>query len=322
MDFLDLTGELLSKVDFERSKIIQPRKLVFVCGGKASGNSTAATSMREVLLAESNKAGKHGQLGDAKVILAETAVDYLSESNFTNLLDLECYIAAVVHAVVLIVESPGSICELGAFVMTPEIREKLIIVMQSKYMHRSSFVTSGAIKFFKEKKIGAMVLGYDWTIDDGTRIITVRDSVVGDMLTSLPVEMDAVHKMHAKEKFKNELDGHLIFLTLAFCHIIRAAKISDIKRCFVFAEIEVSEKRIRQFVDVLVICELIKPISQGKLTFYVAVIEQSPLEIAFRKGTKKADRNTARWITRIVEKIRCDNSEKFRIDMFKDARDE
>ena len=320
MAFLDLAGELLGKVDFEKSKIIQPQKLVFVCGGMKSGNSGALTSMREILLTKAEASGNAGELGGAKVILAEAAVDYLAESSFSNLLDLERYIAAVVHAVVLIVESPGSICELGAFVMTPEICTKLIVVMQSEHIPRSSFITSGAIKYFKEQQADAPVLGYHWTIDRDNRAITVQDFVVDEMLASLPAAMDAVHTMHAKETFKADLEGHLIFLTLAFCHLLRAAKQIDIKRCFELASIKVTETHLKHFIDILVICELIKPVRHGKLDFYVALVEQMPLEISFKDGIDKADRNTARWITRIIDAIASDKSEKFRIDMFLGVR--
>jgi hypothetical protein len=320
VNFLDLTGELLSKVDFDKSKIIQPRKLVFVCGGKKSGDSAAPTSMREVLLAKAEASGNRGEFGGVKVILAEAAVDYLAKSSFTNLLDLERYIAAVVHAVVLIVESPGSICELGAFVMAPEIRKKLIVVMQSEYQFRSSFITTGAIKYFEENETEAPVFGYHWLTDSNTRVITVEDFVVDEMLVALPAAIEAVHRVHAKEAFKDDQTGHLIFLTLAFCHILRAAKQIEIKQCFESVNIQILEKELKHYIDILVICDLIKPFTHGKLVFYVALVERSPLEIAFKEGTGKSDRNTARWITRIVDAINNDVDEKFRILMFKGVR--
>ena len=149
MAVLELVGELLGKVDFEKSKIVQPRKLVFVCGGTKSGKPEAPRSMREILLTKAEAAGKPGELSGVKVVLAEAAVNSLAESSFENLLDLERYIAAIVHAVVLIVESPGSMCELGAFVVTPEICKKLIVVLQSEHVTPASFITSGAIKYFK-----------------------------------------------------------------------------------------------------------------------------------------------------------------------------
>lgn len=318
--FLDLVGELIAKVDFEKSKIIQPRKLVFVCGGMKSGILGAPTSMREVLLTKAAAVGNSGELGGARVILAEAAVDYLAESSFSNLLDLERYIAAVVHAVVLIVESPGSMCELGAFVMTPEICNKLIVVLQSEHIPRSSFITSGALKYLKEQHADAQVLGYDWTIAPETRAITVQDFVVNEMLASLPAAMDAVHTMHAKEIFKAQLVGHQIFLTLAFCHLLRAAKQIDIKKCFEIADIKTTEKELRHFIDILIICGLLKPIRHGKLDYYVASVEQMPLEIAFKDGISAGDRNTARWISRIVRAISSDKDEKFRIEMFQGAR--
>lgn len=320
MSFLDETGELLGKVDFEKSKIIQPQKLVFVCGGMKSGVLGAPTSMREILLARAEESGGAGELGGVKVILAEVAVDYLADSSFTNLLDLERYIAAIVHAVVLIVESPGSMCELGAFVMTPEIRKKLIVVMQSEHMPRSSFITSGAIRYLKEKEADAPVLGYHWTIDKETRVISVQDFVVDEMLVSLPEAMDSAHTVHSKELFREEFSGHQIFFTLSMCHLLRAAKQIDIKKCFEYAGIEVSETTLKHYIDILIISELVRVVRHGKLDYYVARVEQMPLEIAFKEGTDKADRNTARWITRIIDSIKSDRSEKFRIDMFQEVR--
>lgn len=317
MHFLDLTGELLGKVDFEKSKIVQPQKLVFVCGGQKSGDPSAPTSMREILLAKASSKGSAGYLGPAKVVLAEAAVNFLANSSFSNLLDLERFIAAAVNAVVLIVESPGSMCELGAFVMAKEIREKLIVVMQSDHIPRSSFITSGAIKYFEENQPDAQVHGYQWEIDRNSRVITIPEFAIEAMLNDLPVAMDRVHTTHATEVFKPDFDGHLIYLTLAFCHILRAAKQIDIKRCFDSSSIDISELKLRHCLDILQICELVKSVRHGKLDYYVALVEKIPLEFAFLDGTRSADRSTSRWITRIVEEIGKDSTEKFRIEMFK-----
>jgi hypothetical protein len=276
--------------------------------------------MREILLTRAESVGSAGKFGGVEVILAEAAVNYLAESSFDNLLELEVYIAAAVHAVILIVESPGSICELGAFVMIPEIRKKLIVVMQSEYIDRSSFITKGAIQHFKDNDSGAQILGYNWTIDQNTRSITVAQFVIEDMLGHLPEAMDAVHTTHAKELFKQNDEGHLLFLALTFCHMLRAAKLIDIRRCFAFIEISITEKKLKHYLDILIICGFIKPFTHGKLKFFVAIVDQMPLEIAFKEGTGMADRNTVRWLTRIVDKIRDDKDEKIRIDIFRGAR--
>lgn len=314
MKFLDLAGELLAKVDFDESKIILPQKLVFVCGAQSDDKLGPPKSMREILLSKAYAAGPPGEFGGAKVLLAEVAVKALAESSFTNLLDLETYIAAVVQAVILIVESPGSMCELGAFIMVEEISKKLIVVVQGKYKNTPSFITSGAIKYFKEHQPNAQELGYDWETDKATGVITAPPYATDAMLTEIPAAMQQVHAYHAKEKLKRGELGHRIYLTLSFCHLLRAAKLIDIKRCFEFANIDIELNDIRNCIDTLIICNLLKMVPKGKLDYYVARVEKSPLDMRFLPGTLKKDTSQLRWQTLISAAI--DDEEKFRNDMF------
>lgn len=314
MHFLDLTGELLAKVDFDKSKIISPQKLVFVCGGQSSNVPAAPTSMREILLAEAYAKGKQGEFGGAKVLLAEKAVNALSDTKFNDLLELEKYIAAVVQAVILIVESPGSMCELGAFVMVEEISDKLIVVLQGKYKNSPSFITDGAIKYFKKRRVDAQVHGYDWDIDDKTKIVTVPSYAIDAMLAEIPIAIQDVHTSHAKEKFKKDKLEHQIYLTLGFCHLLRAAKLIDIKKCFEFSGIEIDEITIKHCLDTLIICNLAKMVPQARLDYYIATVETNPFSMRFLAGTDRADSSQSRWQTRIKDEI--EKEEKFRNEMF------
>lgn len=314
MAFLDTTGELLGIVDFERSEIIQAQKLVFVCGGKASGVVGAPTSLRELLLQHSAANGQVGKFGGADVLLAEEAMNALANSSFSNLLDLEEYIAAIVHSVILIVESPGSMCELGAFVKTSEIREKLVVILPGDHKNVPSFITKGAVDFLTENHTNAQVLGFHWKIEDG--IVSAPDYAVAAMLADIPSAMQQVHRAHSKETFHPEKLGHLIYLTLSFCHLLRAAKLSDIKLCFAKAGISITETVIKRCIDTLMICKLLKAVEHGKLTYYVSRVERIPLKTTFKDGVTGSDRSTLRWITRIKEEI--EKEEKFRIEMFQE----
>lgn len=315
MRFLDLTGELLGKIDFAKSKIALPQKLVFVCGGEAGADPNAPKSMREVLLAKAYAVGKKGEFGGAKVLLAEEAAKALSDSHFSNLLDLEQYIAAVVQAVILIVESPGSMCELGAFVTVKEIRDKLIIVLQGKYKNTPSFITDGAIRYFASRHDNPQVPGYDWNVDNDTKVVSAPDYAINAMVAELPLAMQEVHKAHAKEKLQSKKLEHQIYLTLAFCHILRAAKLIDIKNCFEIAKIDIDEITIKRCLDTLMIVKMIDSVWQGiKLQYYVATVEANPLVPRFVPGVEPRDRHLIRWQTRINELI--EDEEKFRIEMF------
>ncbi len=209
-------------------------------------------------------------------------------------------------------------CELGAFVMAPDICQKLILVMQSDHLQRSSFITSGAIKYYREQNEHAESLGYQWNIDPVTHVIKVPEFAIQGMLNHLPTAMDRVHRMHAREAFNPGLDGHLVYLTLAFCHLLRAAKLVDLKKCFEFSNIEMMETKLKHCLDILQICELLKSVKHGRLNYYVALVERIPLEIAFKYGTDKADCNTTRWITRIKDEVR--KKDNIRIEIFVGCR--
>jgi hypothetical protein len=312
---VELTDELLRLIDFEKSEIIQPKKLVFICGGKASGITNSPASMRELLLTYAASNGGVGKFGDANILLAEEAMIALAKSNFGNLLDLEEYIAAIVDAVLLIVESPGSMCELGAFVKTQEIREKLIVVMPSDYINVPSFITKGAISFLEENHPTAQVLGFHWSTGSDF-IVSAADYVLSQMNEDIPAAMTAVHSAHKKELFKSTKIGHIIHLTLAFCHLLRAARLSDLKKCFSTSNIEIDETTIKRCLDTLTISKLVKVVTVGKTPYYVAQVDRMPLEIRWKRETPNKDRNTLRWIARIAKSI--EQEDKLRLDIFRE----
>lgn len=270
--------------------------------------------MRELLLEHLKGAGSPTTFGGAEILLAEAAFNALAKSHFSNLLDLEEYIAAIVASVLLIVESPGSMCELGAFVKTVEIREKLIVVVPSEFKNVPSFITKGALQYLSENYDKTQILGFDWKVID--QVACAPSYVLSKMLEDLPDAMQAVHGARKREVFRHQKTGHIIYLTLAFCHLLRAAKLTDIKACFIAAKIVVEEIAIKRCLDTLEICKLVKAVEHGKLKFYIARIERLPLDVSFRSGTPNRDRDTLRWIMRIKQSIEVE--EAFRIEMFRE----
>ena len=129
--FLDRAIDLLMLIHFDKSVLRRDSRFVFLCGGMLDAAASKPSSVREALL---RHLPLRSEINGTQIILAERATEALPGSNFTNLLDLEEYIAAVVDGVILIVESAGSVCELGAFVKTPEISAKLGSVRISTFI--------------------------------------------------------------------------------------------------------------------------------------------------------------------------------------------
>jgi hypothetical protein len=311
--FLELARELIADIDFTQTEIIRPKTLLFLCGGKESQATRLLPSMRETLL---RRLPDRRVFGRSQILLAERAIEALPDTTFENLLDLEECIAAVVDAIVLIVESPGSICELGAFAKTPEISRKLLVVIQNDFANAQSFITLGALGYLKSRDPSREIMPYHWT-DVAAEGVLVSDYILNAMIADIT---EALGKVPRSEKFHSEERGHMIYLTLAFCHLLRGAKLGELKQCFEFSSITIAENEIKKGLETLQICGLLKKVNIGpKRVHYVARIPRIPLEIAFRTGVADRSRDTLRRLTLIVEAIA--REDKDRISIFRDHND-
>jgi hypothetical protein len=68
-----------------------------------------------------------------------------------DLLSLENILANSVHAVAIILHSPGTFAELGAFANHPILSQKLIVVIDPKYRNHRSFINLGPIRYLRTK---------------------------------------------------------------------------------------------------------------------------------------------------------------------------
>lgn len=74
-----------------------------------------------------------------------------------DLLSLENLLAKSVHAVVIIVESPGAIAELGAFSNHSELSGRLVVIVDTKYRDDRSFIILGPVRYLNNKNKSAVV---------------------------------------------------------------------------------------------------------------------------------------------------------------------
>jgi len=313
LSFIERTEEFLKLVDLEKSKLRKPRSSVFVCGGKLDRDPAARSSVRDVLL---KSLPDRQEINGAAIILAEEAKDALAESNFQNLLDMEECIAAIVDAVLLIVESPGSVCEFGAFTKTGEIRRKLVAIISNEYANVPSFITLGPVKFVEGANDGGVVEPVPWDQLDGGVAID------GIALKAIVDECDVMVRSNfsKRESVSMETLGHRIYLVLAICHLLRGAKLGEVKGCLLILGVDLPEKDIRKYLDTLEVCGLLKTVRYTKKRIhYVPRTDRVVLEFAFKAGTPDADRNSLRWIDRIRDEIREDEPE--RLDIFQEHND-
>ena len=120
--------------------------IVFLCG---AANSSARPYLREYLSAHRP---------DWLVFLADDVWTYVEEYGALNSLDMEEELARLADAVVIVVESPGTFAELGAFSANEQLREKLLLILDESYENHPSFINTGPVHWVDQySRIGKSV---------------------------------------------------------------------------------------------------------------------------------------------------------------------
>ena len=81
---------------------------------------------------------------------------------------MEAKLAGLSDIVIIIVESPGTLAELGAFSLSDPLRKKLLPLLDKKYRTGQSFV---AVLHAGPTKIQALVHVYGWTTKAFLRLL-------------------------------------------------------------------------------------------------------------------------------------------------------
>lgn len=68
-----------------------------------------------------------------------------------DLITLENLLANCVNTIVILLQSPGTFTELGAFTNFDRIKDKLVIIIDPKYSKKRSFINLGPLRYLKAK---------------------------------------------------------------------------------------------------------------------------------------------------------------------------
>lgn len=126
-------------------RLARSNQLIFLCGANKSAGivSERRSSLKKFI--EKNLNGN-------TVIYAEGIFNELKKFGPTkNALDLEHTISEVADKIIIILESESAFCELGAF-SHETLREKLIIINNSKFKESESFINTGPVAALQEVK--------------------------------------------------------------------------------------------------------------------------------------------------------------------------
>lgn len=81
------------------------------------------------------------------VFYAEKVWDEIASLGHRDALQMEEDLAKLADLIIVIVESAGTLTELGAFSLSPSLRKKLLPVVDKEYEGHSSFITNGPLRW-------------------------------------------------------------------------------------------------------------------------------------------------------------------------------
>lgn len=116
---------------------------IFLCGGFAS---TRRDRLRDYLQKHvSNLLG---------VFYAERVWEHLvAHASSKSALEMEAELARLADIVIVIVESAGTFAELGAFSLSPELRTKMLPIVDKKYKDEASFISTGPLRWIDQESL-------------------------------------------------------------------------------------------------------------------------------------------------------------------------
>lgn len=138
--YIRVRDELVSTL---RTRFAQTRRvnsIIFLCGG---ASSVVRPFLRSYF-------GAHHP--DWLVFYADDVWDHVEAIGTFNALDMERELAALADVVVIVVESPGTFAELGAFAMQDDLRDKLVVILDEKYETDRSFINTGPVRWVDESE--------------------------------------------------------------------------------------------------------------------------------------------------------------------------
>jgi hypothetical protein len=201
MKYEEILLDEVIKWDIEKFNLIFKNPIIFLCGGDITPivkpDIKSYLSLRSYLV-DFAKLIKQ----EIEIRTAEDFKDYLIA--YDNLLEFESDIASISDLVVIILESPGALIELGIFIENKSIRNKLVVIQHYDFTAELSFINLGPLKSLKDSSDSA-VLGYKWPFN------TEFDHLHPDLLKLICHDIaEHLKSPRTKSNFDINIKAHLI----------------------------------------------------------------------------------------------------------------
>lgn len=297
-----MVANFFEKVSLSISKVKPYKGFIFLCGGPTDVRSPQPISIRDAIHRE---LVRHDHISP-RIRVAEDYKDWSHESIYSDLLFFERHLAELSSVIVLVLESAGSIAELGLFTGVEEFQKKLLIFIETSHYKAESFIKLGPIDYL-EKTLGNSAQCHQWAV--GRSIFDAKlASELQPELAEAIIERDKTPQPEHLFRPASWLDIALLICDII--HVGSALTLREIKNALDTLGINKKENELRQILFLLQKVNLVVMEPKGDLRFFVSIVDDLFYKFSF-KNQERVD--TVRAISDIVAKYNVHDKKRIRV---------
>lgn len=192
------------------------------------------------------------------LLLPENYNDWSDFSVYTDLLLFEQDLAYLTNAVLIFLESPGSIAELGAFSQIKSLSQRLIVVVKENHHPKKSFISLGPLCSIETTQSNCVCVIPDVKPEK----LIEHVSVIIDMLDKKRSDV----KSHGNFDDKNS--QHQILLILDFINLFLVVQLNELESLANHFGVKIQRTRIKQILFLLERTRLVSVRRYGSIDYY------------------------------------------------------
>ena len=257
-EFEEKLKEQFSQLTYENFHALLSVKKLFVCGGEMDAAAHPSISFRNQFLtftAENNVEF------DSAIVCAEEFKDYYKNDNYNDLVTFEDDIASLSTLVIIFLESPGSLVELGLYCSRKQYHKKLLVVApENKVSDEDSFIFLGPLKYIEKSSEDSVVI-YSFP----EKNVDFDNATTDDLCSAISLKID---KSNDIEKFITNNSCHLAHLIAEIVRLCFPIQIGEIETCFKSLKIEFVQSQVKRLLYLLEKLNFLNHIKYSSNTYY------------------------------------------------------
>lgn len=258
---LRTTELFIATVDPKRATVISFPEFISIFGGALSKSRRRPVpkSSRDALVLWLREHRK--DLAEL-LLLPESYDDWNDFDTYSDLLLFEKDLGYLTSAVIVFLEAPGAIAELGAFSQIPSLSERLIIVVANDRHPKKSFISLGPIR------------SVEVTQSHIKSVCVIPQVKPKDLTAHIPLIVNDYleikrKRLRSSETFDGENPQHQILLVLDLVNLFQVVQLTELQALATHFGVNLSQRRTNQILYALQETRLITRQRYGSTDYFI-----------------------------------------------------